>query len=63
MAGQDAAEKGTDEQQTKSLAAMSDDGAVQKPLRGWRLLGVLFRWVANPKDAEQRPMTLLPVFH
>ena len=42
MAGQDAAEKGASNQQTKDTAAMSR-GAVQKPLRGWRLMGVLSR--------------------
>ena len=42
MAGPEAAAKDMDSQQTKKAAAMSD-GAVQKPLRGWRLLGVLSR--------------------
>ncbi len=42
MAGREAAAKAMNSQQTKSAAAMSD-GAVQKPLRGWRLLGVLSR--------------------
>ena len=42
MTGQDAAEKGVDNQQIRNAAAMSD-GAVQKPLRGWRLVGVLSR--------------------
>ncbi|KAL8719831.1 MAG: hypothetical protein Q9225_003209 [Loekoesia sp. 1 TL-2023] len=41
MAGQDAAEKGINNRQNKNTAAMSE-GVVQKPLRGWRLGGVLF---------------------
>lgn len=39
---EDASEKGFNTQQTKNAAAMSDS-AVQKPLRGWQLTGVLAR--------------------
>lgn len=42
MAVPEAAAKDMGIQQTNNVAAMSD-GAVQKPLRGWRLLGVLSR--------------------
>ncbi|KAL8699912.1 MAG: hypothetical protein Q9201_005739 [Fulgogasparrea decipioides] len=41
MAGHDIPEKGSNQQQSEIAAAMSG-GAVQKPLRGWRLGGVLF---------------------
>ncbi|KAK0506855.1 hypothetical protein JMJ35_010709 [Cladonia borealis] len=40
MTGPEDAEKGIDSQQRNNAAAMSH-GAVQKPLRGWRLMGVL----------------------
>ena len=42
MAGPEAAAKVMNSRQPNDAAAMSD-GAVQKPLRGWRLLGVLSR--------------------
>ena len=42
MRGQDTAEMGANTQQISNAANMSDD-AVQKPLRGWRLVGVLSR--------------------
>ena len=42
MTGQEAAGKGINNQETKNAAANSD-AAIQKPLRGWQLFGVLFR--------------------
>ena len=47
MSSQDAAEKGIDDEPVKK-ADSTPDGAVQKPLQGWRLVGVLTRYSKYP---------------